>query len=235
MSTIRFLFLTLFLSLCVSGTKACEIALALAVDVSGSVGQDEYELQMTGLADALRDPTIADALVSKKANVILVQWTGASRQTISVPWSAMNSLEDVERFSSEVKNTQRRWRNFSTAIGDALIFITEQYEKVPQCKRKVIDVSGDGSSNEGVGPSFLRRSLEEQGFTINGLAIEGSEKNVTGYYRDFVIAGEGAFVMTANNFDDYRIRIRQKLFREITNQFAQIPLPLIPSIYEPEL
>jgi len=226
MSTLRFLCLALFFSLPVSGAKACEIALALAVDVSGSVGQDEYDLQMTGLADALLDPTIADTLVSKKANLILVQWTGASRQTISIPWSAMNTLEDVQRFSNEVKNTPRRWRNFSTAIGDALVFITAQYEEVPQCKRKVIDVSGDGSSNEGIGPSFLRRSLEEQGFTINGLAIEGSEKNVTGYYRDFVIAGEGAFVMTANNFDDYRIRIRQKLFREITNQLSTLERPV---------
>ncbi|MEO1141799.1 MAG: DUF1194 domain-containing protein, partial [Pseudomonadota bacterium] len=62
--------------------KACNIALALTVDVSGSVNSEEYALQMNGLAAALRDPTVADALVKEKASVMLVQWSGTSRQKV---------------------------------------------------------------------------------------------------------------------------------------------------------
>lgn len=37
---------------------ACELALALAVDVPGSVDEEEFRTQMDGLAAALRDPIV---------------------------------------------------------------------------------------------------------------------------------------------------------------------------------
>jgi Ca-activated chloride channel family protein len=202
--------------------KACEVALALTVDISGSVDREEYALQMNGLAGALRDPTVSEALVSRKAKLMLVQWTGTSRQIISVPWRQISDYDDVEAMAEAVEKAPRAWRNFSTAIGDALTFTSAQFEKVSDCKRKVIDVSGDGYSNEGVEPLGLRNLLAEDGFTINGLAIEGSADDLTSYYRDHVIAGNGSFVMTANTFDEYPKRIKQKLFREVTNQVASL-------------
>lgn len=213
------------LSLCVSTTvKACEVALALTVDISGSVDREEYALQMNGLAGALRDPTVAQALVVRKAALMLVQWTGTSRQIVSLDWSRMKTHYDVETFATKVAQSPRQWRNFSTAIGDALTFTSGQFSDVPDCKRKVIDVSGDGYSNEGVEPLAIRKHLVEEGFTINGLAIEGSAENLTEYYRDFVIAGPKSFVMTANTFEQYPKRIKQKLFREVTNQVAALTL-----------
>lgn len=206
----------------VSVAKACDVALALTVDISGSVNREEFRLQMDGLAGALRDPTIADALVEKKASIMLVQWTGTSRQVVSIPWRTMGTVEEVEAFAEKVERTNRHWNNYSTAIGDALSFTAGYFSEVENCERKVIDVSGDGYSNEGEDPLLVRARLEEQGFTINGLAIEGSAEDLTGHYRDNVIAGPGAFVMTANTFDEYPLRIRQKLFREVTNQFATL-------------
>ena len=38
--------------------RACSIALVLAVDVSGSVDEYEYQLQVQGIANALRDAHI---------------------------------------------------------------------------------------------------------------------------------------------------------------------------------
>ena len=203
-----------------STSRACEVALALTVDVSGSVDRQEYSLQMNGLAGALRDPTVSQALMTRKAAVMLVQWTGTSRQVVSLNWQRMTTFDEVEEFANAVASTSREWRNFSTAIGDALTFTSGQFDAVSDCKRKVIDVSGDGYSNEGVEPLALRQHLVDDGFTINGLAIEGSSDNLTKYYRDYVIAGPKAFVMTANTFDEYPKRIKQKLFREVTNQIA---------------
>ncbi|MEO0864759.1 MAG: DUF1194 domain-containing protein, partial [Pseudomonadota bacterium] len=61
-------------------TQGCgqpvHLALLLAVDVSGSVDKQEYRTQMDGLAAALRDGIVADALVAQRAQVALVQWTG---------------------------------------------------------------------------------------------------------------------------------------------------------------
>lgn len=205
--------------------RACEVALALTVDISGSVDREEYALQMNGLAGALRDTTVADALVERKAALMLVQWTGTSRQFVSIDWQRMQTLEDVEAIAKRVEETPREWRNFSTAIGDALTFTSAKFSAVKDCKRKVIDVSGDGYSNEGVEPLAIRHHLERDGFTVNGLAIEGSSDNLTAYYRDQVIVGSGAFVMTANTFDEYPRRIKQKLFKEVTNQLAGLNLP----------
>ncbi|KAG1700475.1 hypothetical protein GQR58_005170 [Nymphon striatum] len=90
----------LFLGLS-STAKACEVALALTVDVSGSVDRQEYALQMNGLAGALRDPTVSQALVNRKAAVMLVQWTGTSRQVVSLPWQRMTTFEEVEAFAGQ--------------------------------------------------------------------------------------------------------------------------------------
>lgn len=206
----------------ITPVRACEVALALTVDVSGSVDREEYALQMNGLSGALREPTVSQALVVRQAAVMLVQWTGTSRQIVSLNWTRMKTIEDVENFADKVSQTRREWRNFSTAIGDALTFTSGQFSPVLDCKRKVIDVSGDGISNEGVEPLAIRQHLVDDGFTINGLAIEGSSEKLTEYYRDFVIAGPKSFVMTANTFDEYPKRIKQKLFREVTNQVATL-------------
>lgn len=209
-----------------AAAKACEVALALTVDISGSVDRQEYALQMNGLAAALRDPTVADALVDAKAAVMLVQWTGTSRQVVSMPWRRITDLGQLEGMAVEVENTERRWRNFSTAIGEALEFAAAQFSEVGDCKRKVIDVSGDGYSNEGVNPLAVRARLDDEGFTVNALSIEGSADNLTDYFWNNVVTGQGAFVMTANSFDEYPERIRQKLIREVTKKVSSLDLPV---------
>jgi hypothetical protein len=98
---------------------ACEIALVLAVDVSGSVDAKEYDLQMRGLALALRDGAVSEALVSSRAQVALVQWTGSSRQQVALPWREIRSFADTEALAVAVTEAPRAWRHFSTAIGAA--------------------------------------------------------------------------------------------------------------------
>jgi Ca-activated chloride channel family protein len=200
--------------------QACELALALAVDVSGSVDPVEYNIQMQGLANALRDSVVSEALVRAEAAVILIQWTGNSRQEVSVPWTRLRSFEDVQALAKRVETAPRRWRNFSTAIGEALRFTLEQFDTAPDCKRRVIDVSGDGPSNEGAEPRAMHPALQVAGITVNALAIEEDADDLTGYFWENLIRGEGAFVVTANRFEDYPAQIRRKLLRETTKQLA---------------
>ena len=203
---------------------ACEVALVLAVDVSGSVDPDEYAVQMQGLAKALRDPVISEALVRGNSAVMLMQWTGASRQAISLPWAKMTSFEELEIFAAHVAAAPRVWRNFSTAIGEALMVAEAAFAQAPECKRRIVDVSSDGVSNEGIAPHRRHMSLKALGITVNALVIEepGGE-DLTGYFYENVITGEGAFVVTANGFDDYPARIREKLLREAVIQLTALP------------
>lgn len=199
----------------------CEIALLLAVDVSGSVDREEYAIQMTGLAEGLRDGTVSEALVAGQAWLTVVQWTGSSRQGVAVPWAEIDSFEALEAFASRVETAPRQWRNFATAIGEALLFSVDQFATIPPCRRRVIDISGDGSSNEGIPPPRVHGLLKELGITVNALVIEGAEPNMTEYFWENVITGPGAFVFTANSYDDYPLRMRQKLLREVAKQLSR--------------
>ena len=201
---------------------ACELALALAVDVSGSVDPKEYRIQMQGLAAGLRDGVVAEALVKAEAQLALVQWTGTSRQALAIPWRQLRTFDDVAAFADLVESTPRAWRDYSTAIGEALRFTLGEIALVPLCNRYVIDVSGDGSSNEGVEPRFILADLRAAGVTVNALVIEGAEDDLTGYFWENVITGEGSFVVTADGFEDYAAKMRIKLRRETTVQVSRL-------------
>ncbi len=207
----------------VVSAAACEVALVLAVDVSGSVDQREYRIQMQGLADGLRDGAVSEALVVGEAAVLVLQWTGTSRQRVVVPWQRMTDFDAIEALAARIETTPRVWRNFSTAIGEALEVGAAQFRDVPQCRRRVIDVSGDGSSNEGPGPRDLHGLLRQEGIVVNALVIEGAEPRVIEYFWENVIHGPGAFVITANDYAEYPARMRRKLLREVTKPISKAP------------
>ncbi|MEX0305831.1 MAG: DUF1194 domain-containing protein [Ruegeria sp.] len=214
---------SLVASLCLaSQAYACDLALALAVDVSGSVDSEEYRIQMDGLAAGLRDPIVSEALVRGQAQLMLVQWTGSSRQRITIPWTRIDSFATLDSFADHVAADPRVWRNFSTAIGEALEKTVASFAEVSECKRHLIDLSGDGISNEGIEPATLHGKLRDRGVTVNAIAIEESEPDLTAYFFENVIVGEGAFVVSAAGFADYPERIRKKLLREVTQQTAEL-------------
>jgi Ca-activated chloride channel family protein len=200
--------------------QACDLALVLAVDVSGSVDATEYRIQMDGLAAGLRDGVVSEALVIAKAQVSLIQWSGRARQEVSIPWTTIGNFDDVEALAQAIEAAPRPWRNFSTALGEALLLGLNQFSQAPDCSRRVIDLSGDGPSNEGVEPATLKPMLRAAGITVNAIAIEQSAPDLTAYFYEHVIRGEGAFVETAHRFADYPDKIRRKLVREIARKTA---------------
>lgn len=203
-------------------SHACDLALVLAVDVSGSVDPQEYRVQMDGLAAGLRDGIVVDALIDQRAHVTLVQWTGSSRQQQTIGWTPIASAADVAALADRIAQDPRIWRNYSTAIGEALAVSRAAFGAVPHCRRKVIDVSGDGVSNEGIAPAGQRSALRAAGITVNALAIETDQTDLTAYFFENLIVGEGAFVVTANGFEDYPEQIKRKLQRETTKQISNL-------------
>ena len=200
--------------------RGCDLALVLAVDVSGSVDPQEYRLQMDGLAAALSDPLISEALVQAEAQLALVQWSGKSRQALSLPWTGITDFAALSAFAQRVGTAERRWRNYSTSIGEVLRFVLPLFDQVPACRRRVIDLSGDGPSNEGAAPEAVKPALATAGVTVNAIAIEASEDGLAAYFFDHVIHGPGAFVVSARSFADYPDQIRKKLLREVVKQTA---------------
>lgn len=202
--------------------RACDIALVLAMDVSGSVDAAEYRLQMDGVAQALGDAQVREALLAGQVALSVTQWSGANQQITVMGWQAMRAPSDIDAFAARLRRVPRAFERGNTAVGAALDHARALFAQVPHCRNWVIDVSGDGDENEGftIGPA--RRAAVQNGIVINGLAIEdlGSAQAITNFYRRWVIT-PGGFVETAQGHADFARAIRQKLLRELRAPIAQ--------------
>jgi Ca-activated chloride channel family protein len=195
---------------------ACETALLLSIDVSGSIDGGDYALQTGGLAAALADPEVAEALVKGQVALAIVQWSGPSEQALVLTWQRMLAPGDVTRFAARAAALPRAFTGSDTAVGQGLRFATAQFAAVPDCKRRVIDVSGDGQENAGFTDTEARGEAITADILINAIAIEepGPASPVTSYYSRWIIT-PGGFVVTARGLQDYAETLRRKLLREL--------------------
>ena len=108
----------------------------------------------------------------------------------------------------------------ATGIGPAVAFGALMIDYGTDCRRRVIDVSGDGKHDHGFRPHVAREMSVMEGVTVNALVIVGAEPEVLDYYVAHVISGRGAFVEIAATYNDYAAAIRRKLLREIPTAVA---------------
>ena len=211
--------LRLALLACLAAPPAlsCETALLLSIDVSGSIDAGDYRLQTEGLAAALTDPEVAEALVKGQVALAVVQWSGTKQQILVLPWQRMLSDPDVTRFAARAAAAPRAFQGSDTAVGEGIRFAAAQFAAVPDCRRKVIDISGDGQENAGFTDALARSEAIGQGLSINAIAIEepGPAVPITTYFRNWIIT-PGGFVLTARGLQDYAGTLRLKLLRELT-------------------
>ena len=203
---------------------ACGVELILAMDVSRSVMNDEYDLQMQGLGAAFRDREVQELIrIAGGVAATVTQWSGVDNQAQSIPWSLLTDAASSEAFADRVAAQGRWFFGAFTAPGEALTHARSISARNPHdCARKVIDLSGDGYGNRGRAARDVSRALAAEGFTINALAILGALNSPEDYYRENIIAGPGAFVETADGFEDYESAIRRKLIRELSPAFAMV-------------
>ncbi|MEM7224597.1 MAG: DUF1194 domain-containing protein [Pseudomonadota bacterium] len=205
-----------------------DLELVLAIDVSSSVDGNEFDLQTKGLAEAFRHPAVHNAVRALGGigiAVAVVQWSGEGEQEIVVDWTRVADSATANALARQIDNAPRAISGGQTSIGDALRYSLELFEgNGYQGRRRVIDVSGDGRANAGADPSLLRDLAIFQGVTVNGLTILNEEPFVDSYYQYNVIGGDGAFQMSADDFEDFALVILKKLVREITVPFSQLDL-----------
>lgn len=199
--------------------RPVDLELVLAVDASSSVSAEEFELQTLGLAKAFRDPRVIAAIRASGdlgIAVALVQWSDSRKQFRAVEWTQVRDEDGAQALAEEIENVPRFLVGGGTAIGGALAYAIRQFDLNGFTgRRRVIDVSGDGRTNQGAQPSDQRDIAVALGITINGLAILNEDPTVDSYYVANVIGGTGAFVMTANDYAAYAGAILAKLIKEI--------------------
>ncbi|MEM7423775.1 MAG: DUF1194 domain-containing protein [Pseudomonadota bacterium] len=201
----------------------CKLALALGLDISSSVNSHEYRLQLDGLAWALSRPEVIDAVLTPPGAFIeaaVYEWSGYPQQDVLIGWSRLDSQDAILAFANRLASHSRRHDEYATALGKAVEFGAKLLHAGPDCARKVLDVSGDGENNVGVGPDFFERQGLLDGLIVNGLVILGAYPNPAIYYRQYVIRGPGAFLAQAMTFEDYRHVMAAKLLREIDTEMV---------------
>lgn len=193
---------------------ACDLALLLAIDISGSVDDAEYKLQIESTAGALEDPLVTDALVRGDVAVAVVQWSSYGMQKTVLPWRQMQSRDDVLAYARAARALERAFGKADTAVADAITYSVGEFDKVADCSRRVIDISGDGIQNAGGPLPEARERAIAAGITVNAIAIESIGLAITEFYRRHVITRDG-FVMTSRGHSEYPEVLRAKLVREI--------------------
>jgi Mg-chelatase subunit ChlD len=188
--------------------------MVLAVDGSASVTFEEFGLIAGGMAAALRDDTVVEAL-AQGSYLSLLLWSGTGQQTVIEEWTRISSHADALAFADNVDNMPRLVKAGATAIGEALLAALTLLAHVPAVtERSIVNVIGDGRSNDGIAPGPIRDRMATAGITINGLCILHEEPDLLESYTRDVIGGPGAFAVTCKAYEDFTEAMRQKLLRE---------------------
>ena len=198
---------------------AVDLLLVLAIDASGSIDAEEFRLQREGCAEALTHPSVLSAIgagLRAAIGIALVEWGAPGGAATVVGWHRVTGAASAGGFARAVVEAPRSRQSWN-AIGDALDHSAALIAVAPwAATERVIDLSGDAPDMRSVNPvEIAREAAAAQGIVVNALAIEGGRPGLSRTYEETVIAGDGAFVMTAESRADFARAMRAKLVREI--------------------
>src|SRR4051794_31280329 len=134
------------------GALDVDVELVLAVDISYSMDPDELALQREGYVEALTSPEFLNALkngMHGRVAVTYVEWAGVIDQKVVLPWRLIDGRTSAEAAAALITRAPQR-RAYRTSISGALTFSAQLFdENGYRGIRRVIDVSGDGTNNQG--------------------------------------------------------------------------------------
>jgi hypothetical protein len=214
-----------------------DLQLVLAVDISGSMDYSEQVLQRDGYVDAFRDPEVIRAITSGpygRIAITFVRWAGAFIQETAVPWTIIASKDDAYAFATAIYRAPL-FTERGTSISSALSYSFSAFTSSGvDSDRRTIDISGDGSNNDGPPVAPIRERILDAGITINGLpvvinpsGVAGSLVSLDAYYEDCVVGGPGSFMIPIKTLDGFAPAIRRKLILEIAWKPASAD-PVVP-------
>jgi hypothetical protein len=207
-----------------------DLEVVLAADVSRSIDDKEFALQRKGYAAALTDPRVLKAIRATKNRAIgvcFIEWSGEDEQHVVVDWSRIGDEEDGAGFAAAIRAAPRSFTG-RTSISAAIDFAMARFEKARwPGARRVIDISGDGTSNAGRPVAAARDAAAAAGVTINGLVIINENPDLgysahthppgglPDYYRRNVLGGPDAFLIVVKDFGSFADAMAEKLAKEI--------------------
>jgi hypothetical protein len=232
----RWLFAAFLLLLIPPPAHAAEpvdTVLALVDDVSRSIDDSEFDLQKSGYYAAFTDRDVISAIKAGPLGaiaVIYIEFASTFEVRTVLDWTVIRDEASAAAFANAMRAAPRSaWGR--TAIGSGIDHALEALTASPfDAQRRVIDVCGDGTNNNGPDVSRVRDKAIEAGVTINGLAIVNDHPvswtyahvqppgGLPNYYRENVTGGPGSFVLEVHDFQSFGQAIKRKLISEIARR-----------------
>ena len=121
-----------------------DTALIVSVDVSNSVDEARYKLQMEGIAKALEDPGVIDAITGGSSGGILFSMvTWADKPAVVVPWMRIANKADAVAAAQRVRTLPHQGGEFTCMTRMLRSMNDKVVPQIPaKAARIVIDVSG---------------------------------------------------------------------------------------------
>ncbi|HUC18591.1 MAG TPA: DUF1194 domain-containing protein [Acetobacteraceae bacterium] len=222
--------------------RTVDVALVLVTDVSRSITDSEFSLEKNGYATAITSPEVLSAIhhgANGAIAITYVEFSGADQVGTVVGWEVVRDAASAKKFAADILSRPRSSYG-RTAVGAGIdAAVQDIAESGFNAERRVIDVCGDGNSNDGMPLADARAEALKAGITINGLAIVHENPppwlaphvdppgGIVKYYQDHVIAGPGSFVMNVRADQDFVAAMTRKFVLEIAGRRMQgAPHPL---------
>jgi Protein of unknown function (DUF1194) len=203
-----------------------DLKLVLAVDVSGSIDSEEFQLEREGTADAFADPEVLKAIQGGSLGriaIAMLDFSSPQFDKVVIDWTIIKDKASAQAFAETIRNLPRT-PGRRTSVSSALelgSLLLEASEKDIVATRRVIDVTGDGPNNDGNSMTEAHDKTIAQGVIVNGLPVMDEMANgyfpeLDKYYAGCVTGGRGAFVIVVHSYKDYSQAMRHKLILEIS-------------------
>ncbi|WP_083872891.1 DUF1194 domain-containing protein [Agrobacterium albertimagni] len=204
-------------------------AIVFAVDRSSSISTEEMAAQVSAHVKLLRSPEFLDKALGgdRCLGLHYFEWSGVGDVHEVLPWMTVCSASKAEVAAAKIEakaglpppsGTSRR-SSLAFAIDSGLAAI----KVMPfRASRKIISISTDGISNDGVPPSEARDRAAKENCIVNAIALTegepGLEADMKAYLRRNVITGDGSFALAARDLDAYEQLVLQKTLLEARGQ-----------------
>lgn len=194
------------------------------LDVSSSINAVETQLQVDGVAQALRSPVVLRAVQAGRhgcSAFVVYLWADGSYPVV-LSWRVIGSQADADAAAAEITATMRAMPAATAASTGTLTDLSGALDQARallaaapfRADRRLVNLIGNGEDNVGDGPQAARAALLALGVTINGVVV-GGDPAVIGYYRSQVIGGRGAFVLSADKAETLAQDFTMKFVNEI--------------------
>lgn len=219
-----------------------DVNLITAIDVSDSITRQDEWLQYSGLARGVVDREFLARIAEghqRRIGFAAFTWSSGGQVAVVVPWTVIETRADAERVAAQLDAAPRidrsafgrytpysssadSYRGGMTDVGEAVESAIGLSLSAPfAARRSVVNILSNGVDNSGPEPDAVRDQAIRLGITINGIVF-GDRDDLPDYFRDHVIGGPGAFLITVEKPADLPRALERKFWQDL---IAALPEP----------